>query len=498
MNLDLDFSPVSLSYVGALRGIQPRRPGESFSYAVINGADVEQLICLAASNPEGRFYSLVAGAADKTEGENRARARQVNNVTFLEGRLEDYLAKTEKDPSLLPPLHYLCCDERKKGLSSSERAALFALAAKWLQPGGLFAYGYRAYDQDDGALRFLVQECAPEMDDGQAKEFLQEIKKLGAFYFRNHPQAASKLEQAIGQNMPDQFFAGCGGLAVRSGSIDTIVALQPRGFTYAGDAHVAMNYIELSAPADAHQLIIECRDNPLYEPVKDFALNRQERCDVWCHHPLSMTGDAAALFGSFVYGITAPRADVPCQVKTEGKPVDLSAPLFTKLIDLMTLVPVSIGDFLAHTDGKGFTPTEVVGAIQILVACGIAQPMRGRYRSETKADLSQPRLTGAFNKHLERIMVTGAPVWLASPMAGGAVAVSPRDALVMQALNRVGLANSVAALLPELQRLARDPASAARVMDTAEPTPEIACNMIKDTVSQSIVQWYAYGLLSAA
>ena len=53
-------------------------------------------------------------------------------------------------------------------------------------------------------------------------------------------------------------------------------------------------------------------------------------------------------------------------------------------------------------------------------------------------------------------------------------------------------------LLPELQRLALRPAEAARVMDTADPTPATAHSMIEDTVSRSIVQWYAYGLLEAA
>ena len=123
--------------------------------------------------------------------------------------------------------------------------------------------------------------------------------------------------------------------------------------------------------------------------------------------------------------------------------------------------------------------------------------MRGHFRS-AGANIEMPRLTGSFNQYLDKTQITGSEIWMASPVAGSAVAVSARDALVMQALNRVGLANSVSALLPELERLAKDPASAARVMDMAEPTPEMATNMIKDTVAQSIIQWYAYGLLEAA
>ena len=68
----------------------------------------------------------------------------------------------------------------------------------------------------------------------------------------------------------------------------------------------------------------------------------------------------------------------------------------------------------------------------------------------------------------------------------------------MQALARGGLANSPAALLPELERLAASPSEATRVMDSAAPTAETAEQMIQETVNGSIVQWYAYGLLEAA
>src|SRR5579863_5652336 len=107
MNPDLEFSPSSLSYVGALRGIRPRRPGDRFAYAEVVTANPARLVCLAASNPEGRFYGLVTRAADKTEGERLALVRQVGNVVFLEGQLADHLAQTEKGAALLPPLNYL-------------------------------------------------------------------------------------------------------------------------------------------------------------------------------------------------------------------------------------------------------------------------------------------------------------------------------------------------------------------------------------------------------
>ncbi|HEY4124943.1 MAG TPA: methyltransferase regulatory domain-containing protein [Rhizomicrobium sp.] len=498
MNTQYNFSPIALSYVGALRNLAPRKPGEAFTYALVECRQPEILVCLAASNPEGRFYGLVASDAELADATKLATTHGVNNVTFLHARPSDLLATAGGKASLLPQLNYLCCDERGAPLAPAERAALFDLAQKLLLPQGLLSYSYRAYSSGDGALRFLVREFAPEMDAKQATEFLGELKQLGPLYFAKHAEDAAQLENAIKTNHPDGYFAHYDNGEAHSLAFDTIVALRPRGFAYVGDANVAMNYIELSAPASAHKLIVDCSNNPLYEPIKDFALDRLERCDIWSRPQQLLAGSQlAALFGGFTYGITMPRSDVPAYVDTHGKRVALDAPIFTKLIDVLTMMPASIGDFLAHPEGKAFEPIDIVGALQILVALDIAKPMRSNYTSTGRIDIAQPRLNGSFNKHLEQTSVTAADVLLASPVVGNGVTVSAREALVLQALNRGGLANSIAALLPELQRLAKNPTMAAHIMDSGNPTEEVAHHMIEDTVAQSITRWYAYGLLAA-
>jgi hypothetical protein len=49
----------------------------------------------------------------------------------------------------------------------------------------------------------------------------------------------------------------------------------------------------------------------------------------------------------------------------------------------------------------------------------------------------------------------------------------------------------------ELQRIAHTPA-ALSIIETEEPTAEIAHAMIIDIVGKSLPQWYAYALLEAA
>jgi Predicted methyltransferase regulatory domain len=497
MNFSPTFSPAPLSYMAALRGVNPRGAGTSFTYAVVNCTTPNLLMALAASNPEGQFYGLMNNAEVCREAAQEALMRQVTNVSFLHATPADALAWFEKKSYQIPSLDYLCCDESEKPLSASERATIFDLAAKALKNSGLLSINYRSYAEEDGALRFLVKEFSPEMSPGQACEFLLELKKLGTFFFKQHASLAAKLDQAIIHNMPDEFFALFEDGEAQSKTFDTIVAMGARGFTYAGDSSAPANYVELSVPVEAQQIIVTCRDNPLYEPLKDFAQNRNTRSDIWCKQPAATSSDLAQLFGSFSYGITLPRGRVPVEIEVQGKTVPLDSPLYATLIELMSMMPVGIGDILSRPEGKSFKADEIVGAVQILVACGIARPMRGMYRLENMNDLVQPRFVGTFNRYLETTSLTGNSVSLASQALGDVMTISLRDALVMQALNRVGLADSVSALLPELERLAQNPSQAARIMD-GEPTAESAKQMIEDVVSESILQWYAYGLLEAA
>jgi hypothetical protein len=259
-----------------------------------------------------------------------------------------------------------------------------------------------------------------------------------------------------------------------------------------GDSTIATNYMDLAIPPEAQKVIITCAENHLYEPMKDFALNRSVRSDIWCREGVVRSEDPAQLFGGFAYGIIAGES-LPLEFKAQGKTIDLSSPLYQKLTKLMAMMPISIGDFLSHPEGKDFAPLEIVGAVQILVACGIAQPMRGMYQATNVSTIMQPRFAGPFNRAQGHAEVSE-EVCLASPALGGAVSVSAQEALVMQALDRAGLANSVSALLPELKRLA----ASENGMRMAAPTAETAHLMVEDIVSRSIVQWYAYGLLEAA
>lgn len=496
--VSIDFSPVRLSYAAALRGVKPRNPGTEFSYARVGKTEITDIVCLAASNPEGRFFVLLPSIVDASKAQNFADSRQVENISFLSGSLAQLRDGFSTGVPLPDSLDYICCDETGVQLSVADRADLFSLAERRLKPNGLLAYSYNAYNNADEILRFLVREFVPEMNAEQAKDFLKEIKSLGTLYFSNHPIALAFLNQAIENNNPEEFFKTCTTSDnAKSGTFDTMTGLLPKGFAFAGDADISANYLELATPQEAHEILINCRQHLLYEPIKDFAMQRLYRNDIWCRMPVEQTEDSALLFGAFTYGVTKPKERLPLEIKAIGKTVDLRQPLFVKLIEVMTSLPMGIGDFLKHPNGNGINSSDVVAAIHTLVATGVAEVMRGRYEGKVEADVNNPKWTEGYNRYLDNEQINSGKVLLASTIIGNGISLSAREALVMQAINRVGMADSVSSLLAELHRVASNPYLASQIMDLSEPDAEMAANMIRAVVDDSLIRWYAYGLLAA-
>ncbi len=490
----VDFSPVRLSYAAALRTVRPRQTGTNFTYANFSCTNADELICLAASNPEGQFWGLVATAGLADAARNMALQRGVTNISFLSGPVGTAVTAPS---SQFPQLDYLFCDATEGTLSPADRAALFSFASQNVKPSGLFIFRYQAYDDQMSLLRGLVGELSPEMSVDQAQTFLREIKNLNPSFFNNDPFLQQSLNDAIARNVPDVFFNSLPQGNATLGSLDTLDTLLGFDFAYVCDAAIGANYLELSTPASAHPILISCREQPFYEALKDFAMGRTIRNDIWCRLPVVFADTNAELFGSFAFGIMMPRENVPPAVTAFDRIVPLSSPLMTKIIDLMAVQPLSIGDFLAHPSGATEDPASVLEAFQILVATGLARPMRTGFVCENQINMANPKWASSYNNYLNDTPITTPEVLLASSIVGNPISLSARDALVLQAVSRVGLSESLNALMPELLRLSSDPDMSPVIFQGVDMTADGMRKMITDVIEGQMTRWYAYGLLAA-
>lgn len=499
-----NFDPAGLSYVAALRGVAPRQVGQSFAYVMVGCRDIPVLLCTAASNPEGKFWCVFGDTAnDKAtvDGAGKlATARAVTNIQFI--NVDIATATADQLPNLLaqlPPVDYLVCDASAYPLTVAARAGLFAFASVKLSNNGLFTFRYKAWREEADIIRFLVSEYSPRMDQAQSLEFLEEIQKLGGKFLSTHPDEAVELAKAIEKANPDFFMDifNAKENEVYSGTVETMGALIAKGFTLLGDAVVAANYMELATPIEAHPVLLQCREHVFYEPIKDFAMQRLIRNDVWCRKDIAKTDNLTRLFGDFTYGLAAVGSRLPQMFRSGNITVHLSSAPYAGLLEMMDMMPITLSHYMEHGKNKGTeTQADVIVAINAMTAVGIVRPMRSMYQGR-KGNIDHPVWSEVYNSYINNERLDTPRVLMASSVVGGGLSVSLRDALIMQAINRRGLEDAASALLPELQRLTGHLALYSLITDVLEPNQETSDNMISAAIQHSIPRWCAYGLLAA-
>jgi len=486
--LSFDLSPVRLSYAASLRGVKPLNPQDKFTYAQVGAFTPLNFLALAASNPQGTFYALISDDELLKKATEVASQRQADNVFFI-----------SKEKELPKNIKYICYENITT--APSENDIIFKLIKDHLAENGVLCYRYNAYDNQDNCLRFLIEEYTSELPDDKALDFLNGLKDLGTSYFKTNLIAQNALHNAIENKDPSSFFTTCipdDNSTITSGTFEVMKELLQQHFSFAGSADITANYLQLSAPKEAHEELEKCKDHLFYEVIKDFATGQKVRTDIWVKQPVEQSESLSELFGFFTYGITMDREKVPSEIETKGANISFTSPLFTRLIDLMCTLPMTIGDFLKHPSGQGMEPDEVVAAIQVLVACKIAQPMRTHYESNSETNVQETKWAANYNEHITHLNMTEPTVQMASHIVGSPLTVPVRDALILQALNHVGMENCAGIVQPALEKIVKEnPALAAKILDSADPTDEVVHNIITSTITKKMTSWYAYGLLAA-
>lgn len=423
-------SPTGLRYVSAIRGYVPAFE-ESYTYCMLSCGDGEVLMALAASNPEGTFFGFDADAAHVQTATDRATKLGVTNVQF--GHADALaLAKAIKSGELpTPGFDFVVLNLIGQDLAPQEIGTMMDLANTTLVAGGILYMAYDIYQPltPEAPLATLAQQTGSD-------KLLADLPKIGASYFEGNKGTLTELESALQSASPANFLAKYQQSGMKSNTEEAMTTAQAAGLAYLGGAKVKANYLEFSAPQTAHEPLLKYHGQPLYETLKDFATNTSVRHDAWCKPGLTNSDNLAARFGQFTFAVTSPTSYIDPQYKYFDKKIDFSTPLFTRLINALATMPMSIGDLAQHPDIEGASAEDILSGVMMLVATGIAEPTRTQLFAH--GDASQVKLSGSYNQRLRDETITGS-AYLAAPGLGRPVYGSPVIVLCLKALDAGGI-----------------------------------------------------------
>ncbi len=495
-SLRVPFDPITVSYVMALRGIRGRLPNEPFTYAELGCGAGDRLILLAASNPEGTFFGFDPDLAKLNIAAERAENYGVKNLTFAQASASMLKQAVEDGVIAAKSFDYLAYDEIDNPAKES-LTSLQACVRALLRDGGAFAYHYRTYDDENGhelLFQSLARHLLAESPD-KADQLAADIRAMGQLYFATQPLQADAFDQAIKAGKGGEWLKGKIPADTRSSkTVQVSQAFTGNGLSFVGSGLIGNNYMELSVPGGAHAGLVARRSHPLYEALKDFAMHAGERLDIWGAEPLARTENLVTLFGAFTFGTTEVPERVARTVTFQGKSFSFVSPLYSGILSLATVMPVTMGDLVNHETLAGVDALTVLNAVQMMVACGVLQPMRASYVGGV--EMNHPRLSGSYNAALRDTAVDFQDYLFASSVVGRPVQFSGMNAMILKALDKGGLNDVGNLLAQDLMRMADHPYLRPLGLEDPQRAVDEAVRQIDTVFNQSMVRWFALGIVA--
>jgi hypothetical protein len=209
---------------------------------------------------------------------------------------------------------------------------------------------------------------------------------------------------------------------------------------YVGSATISDNVIALTAPPEVAAML-PSGDPAMAETIKDFAVNRQFRRDLYVRGPVRLTGQQFVHeLGAVRFTLTIAAERTSLTLMTSAGELKSNAPLVEPLLARLKQGSASFAELAALPPLSGMQPWQVAQALSLLVESGQIHPLldSGEAEPQSAQALNATRLEAA--RHDESMQ------FLAAPAIGSGVYVANAEQLVLLAMKNVGTSEDVAAL----------------------------------------------------
>ena len=430
-----ELGPAYLSFAARLQGEPAPDPARPFTYAELGCGQGVGTAILAAANPHARFVGIDLLPAHIANARDLAEAAGLANVAFHEAGFDEAAAWPD---GALPAFDYVTLHGIYAWISEANRQAVVRFLARWLKPGGLVYVSYNAMPGWAGLqpLQRLLREHAarhPDRSDRQIEAglgFVQRLREAGLAYFDRHPAATSKLD-GMGEPASEAAYLAHEYLNTAAQPLyasDVADELAAAKLAYVGSADLIENYDALSLPEPARQALAESADPAFRELIRDYAVNRQFRRDIFVKGSRPGTGaqQDAALLDTALVPLRA-RSAMTANFTTHLGEMAGRTQVYRPLMDRLARGRATLGEL---TEATGVEPAACIQACAVLTATGQVHP------AQPTADPAPAHRLGA--ELARRILQDELHGYLPAPAAGNGIAASDIEIVALDALREAG------------------------------------------------------------
>jgi SAM-dependent methyltransferase len=330
-------------------------------------------------------------------------------------------------------------------ISDENRAVIVDFIRRKLKVGGALYISYNTLPgwASFAPMRHLMTEHASVMGavgkgvvsrvDG-ALEFAQKLLDTNPLFARANPSVVERLKKVATQDrhyLAHEYFN-------RDWHPMHFATMSQWLGTAKIDFACSANYLEhvdaLNLTPDQQALLNEIPDASFKESVRDFMVNQQFRKDYWVKGARKLSAiEKSEMLKAHRLLLTSPRADVPLKLNGALGEADLSAAIYTPILDLMADHKVrTIEEIVKKINSKEVSFAQVIQAAIVLIGTG------NMASAQSEGQISNSKqTTDKLNLNLmSKARFSTELTFLASPVTGGGIGVNRFQQLFLLALSQ--------------------------------------------------------------
>jgi SAM-dependent methyltransferase len=427
-----ELSPMFLSYAALLQECRTPDLSRPFNYCELACGQGLGTTLLAALYPHATFTGIDFNPSHIAGARALAAEAELDNLSFRE---DSFQTAVDLPDDVLPPQDIIALHGTYTWISRENQQAVVRFIERKLKPGGLV---YISYNAMPGwlpmmPLQYLMREHAlqnPDRSDRQMDATLSFIDELGGAdseFFTTNPGVGPRLKQTRDKDRSYLVHEYLHGGWKPLYHTDMVRDLAEAKLDFLGSAQLLDNFPALSVPEKARALQQQAKDPAFRELIRDFAVNRQFRRDVFVKGRRRMTEfQRHAQMQALRFAPLRMREDMSFKFHTALGDATGQESLYGPLADALSEGGKSVREL---QDAAGADFGKVFQALAALTSSGQVHPMLPGDTSEARDAARR------LNRVLARFALMGEPYrYMAAPATGNGLAASDIEMAAFDAL----------------------------------------------------------------
>lgn len=366
-----ELAPSFLHYAATLQGEIAPDPASPYSYCELGCGQGFGTNILAAANPHAEFVGIDFHAGQIANARDLAHEADLKNVTF---RCESFQEGLARPDGTYPEFDFITLHGIYAWVTPANRRAIVDFIERTLRPGGLVFVTYNCmpgWTHMAPFQRLLFEHARhhPGRSDRQTEAgfaFAGRAREAGFRYFAANPGVGPFMDKM--KDKKPEYLAHEYLNAAWEPLYFTDVArdMAEAQLDYVGSAAPLQNFDTLTLPADAQKVISEESDPVFRELLKDYAVNREFRWDIFVRgsRPMTNSQKQTALM-DLPFVTLLPRSEISTTFTTPRGEATGEDEIYKPLLDHLERGPTTVRTVAEAT---GIRPSKLIEAISALAS----------------------------------------------------------------------------------------------------------------------------------